>query len=238
MNRPHTALFMIQSLDGKISTGDVDTLDVDLDFKRIKGVREGVNQYYDLEKLADPFSLNTGRVMAKIGVNDRSTQPEKIGCSFVIIDSKPHLTAKGTEYVAQWVKRLFLVTSNHDHPAFDLRETYPNIEVMYYENDIDLADVLRKLHDEYAIERLTIQSGGTINAAWIRSSLIDQVSIVIAPCLIGGTHTQSLIGGESLHTQEDLIKIRSLKLVHCNVLENNYIHVLYDVDNEPEVHTI
>jgi len=29
--RPETTLFMIESLDGKISTGDADELDVDLD---------------------------------------------------------------------------------------------------------------------------------------------------------------------------------------------------------------
>ena len=40
--RPETTLFMIESLDGKISTGDNDELDVDKDFKRIVGVKEGL----------------------------------------------------------------------------------------------------------------------------------------------------------------------------------------------------
>jgi 2,5-diamino-6-(ribosylamino)-4(3H)-pyrimidinone 5'-phosphate reductase len=231
MNRPFTTLFMIQSLDGKISTGDVDELDVDKDFKRIAGVREGLHQYYDLEKQIDPFSLNTGRVMAKIGVNERNEEPVKIECSFIIIDSKPHLSLKGTEYIAKWVKRLFLVTSNPHHPAFKLSEQYPNIEILFYEQEVNLKDLLKKLKHNYHIERLTIQSGGTLNAAWIRSSLIDQVSVVIAPCLIGGATTQSLVGGESLHTQEDLLKIRALTLVQCNVLNNNYIHLIYEVDN-------
>lgn len=48
--RPHTTLFMIMSLDGKISSGDTDALDVDADWKRIQGVKEGLYQYYDLEK--------------------------------------------------------------------------------------------------------------------------------------------------------------------------------------------
>jgi len=55
-DRPVTTLFMIESLDGKISTGDVDELDVDKDFKRIVGVKEGLHQYYDLEKQTDLFS--------------------------------------------------------------------------------------------------------------------------------------------------------------------------------------
>ncbi|KKT30174.1 MAG: hypothetical protein UW16_C0017G0017, partial [Microgenomates group bacterium GW2011_GWC1_44_10] len=75
MDRTYNTLFLIQSLDGKISTGDTNFLDVDLDFKRIHGVKEGLSQYYDIEKTTDPFSLNSGKVMAKIGVNLRTAKP-------------------------------------------------------------------------------------------------------------------------------------------------------------------
>ena len=57
------------SLDGKISTGATDGFDMDLDLPRIPGVREGLHQYYDAEQHTDLWSLNTGRVMAKIGAN-------------------------------------------------------------------------------------------------------------------------------------------------------------------------
>ena len=45
-----TTLFMLMSVDGKISTGAVDELDVDRDFPRINGVKEGLYQYYEIEK--------------------------------------------------------------------------------------------------------------------------------------------------------------------------------------------
>lgn len=41
---------MLMSVDGKISTGAVDELDVDRDFPRINGVKEGLYQYYEIEK--------------------------------------------------------------------------------------------------------------------------------------------------------------------------------------------
>ena len=78
MKRPITTLFMLQSLDGKISSGSSDNLDVDKDFCKIDGVKEGLHQYYELEAETDTFSLNTGRVMAKIGVNDKKEYPKKI----------------------------------------------------------------------------------------------------------------------------------------------------------------
>lgn len=63
--RPITTLFMLESLDGKISSGKTDELDADKDWCKIVGVKEGLHQYYAIESTTDSFSLNTGRVMAK-----------------------------------------------------------------------------------------------------------------------------------------------------------------------------
>jgi len=173
--------------------------------------------------------------MAKIGVNERTEKSKKIGCSFILIDNKPRLTEKGTAYMAKWVKTLYLVTTNKDRPVYKIEDKFDNVdnvEIIPYENEVDLADLLEKMKNNYNAERITIQSGGTLNSHWIRQGLIDYVSIVIAPCLIGGSNTQSLIGGESLHNQEDLKKIKSLKLIRCDVLQNSYIHLFYDVIKE------
>ena len=57
--KPITTLFMLMSVDGKISTGAVDELDVDREFPRINGVKEGLYQYYEIEKTTDLWSLNS-----------------------------------------------------------------------------------------------------------------------------------------------------------------------------------
>lgn len=57
--KPITTLFMLMSVDGKISTGAVDELNVDRDFPRINGVKEGLYQYYEIEKTTDLWSLNS-----------------------------------------------------------------------------------------------------------------------------------------------------------------------------------
>ena len=86
MDRPVTTLFLLMSVDGKISTGASDELDVDRDFPLIPGVREGLHQYYEIEQTTDLWSLNSGRVQAKIGVNERE-MPEKTAVSFVVVDN-------------------------------------------------------------------------------------------------------------------------------------------------------
>ncbi len=47
--RPTTTLFMLMSVDGKISPGASDDLDVDKDFPNIIGLKEGLPQYYEIE---------------------------------------------------------------------------------------------------------------------------------------------------------------------------------------------
>lgn len=228
--RPINTLFMLMSLDGKINSGDSDELDVDRDWCKIDGVKEGLYQYYDIEKTTDWYSLNTGRVMAKIGVNERKEKPQKIDCRFIIIDRKPHLNEKGIEYLCNWVDILFLVTDNKSHPAYRLLDKFDNLKIIYYEN-IDLTKMMEDLKNNYDVERITIQSGGTLNCELLRKNLIDYVNIVIAPILVGGSTTNTLIDGKAISKVEELNKLKALELMETHVLQNSYIQLKYKVLN-------
>ena len=216
MNRPITTLFMLESLDGKISSGANDNLDADKDFPKIDGVKEGVHQYYELEQETDLFSLNTGRVMAKIGVNDKKEYHNKIDAvTFIIIDNKPHLNENGIDYLCHWVGKVILVTTNKEHPAFNIR--YENLDILLYD-ELDLKTLLEDLYSKYNAERLTIQSGGTLNGLFVRNKLIDYVNIVIAPILVGGKDVPTLVDGESINVEAELNKLLPLELLECNKL--------------------
>ncbi|MCI8637659.1 MAG: deaminase [Coprococcus sp.] len=224
MNRPITTLFMLMSVDGKISTGASDTLDVDQDFPGIPGVGEGLHQYYELEQTTDLWSLNTGRVQKKMGVNEKDF-PAKSPVSFVLLDNH-HLTEHGIRYFCAWSKRFVLITQNPAHPAFSVKEE--NLYIIQ-QDSLDLADALQTLKDDHGCERLTIQSGGTLNGLFLRSKLIDYVDIVIAPVLVGGKDTSTLIDGESITMIEDLNLLGVLQLEKCEALKESYIHLKYKV---------
>lgn len=229
-NRPITTLFMLMSLDGKINSGDTDELDADRDWCKIKGVKEGLNQYYEIEQTTDLYSLNTGRVMEKIGINTRKDKPNKTKCSFIIIDRKPHLNENGVEYLCNWLENLFLVTNNKDHPAYKLANKFNNLKILYYEN-IDLNKMLVDMKKNYGVSKITIQSGGALNCEFLREKLIDYVNIVVAPLLVGGAKTSTLIDGKAISKVEELGKLKALELQECNVLENSYIQLKYKVLN-------
>ncbi len=218
---------MLMSVDGKISTGDSDDLDFDKDLPRIVGVKEGLHQYYELERQTDLFSLNTGRVMEKLGVNDKAEEPRRLPVSYIILDNKPHLTKDGVIYLAKKVKKLFIVTTNEGHPA--LEERIENLTVSLEPGNYRLEKLFEKLKREYEIDAITIQSGGTLNAELFRADLIDHLSIVMAPLVVGGTTTPTLVDGEAIHSLADLKNLVPLKLVGVEQLADSYLHLRYDV---------
>lgn len=220
------------SVDGKISTGDTDGMDFDTDLPQIPGLREGLHQYYDIEKTTDTFSLITGRVLAKIGINEKTDVPEKIQVHFIIIDNNPHLTTQGVEYMAKKGNTIVIVTTNMLHPGFQLSHSNGNIKMISYTKVIDFHDLFVRLLKEYGAERITIQSGGTLNATLLNSNLIDRVLLVVTPVLIGGQNTPAIIDGESLHTHDDLRKLKTLQLVQCKKLDHSYLLLEYIVNNE------
>ena len=111
---------MLMSVDGKISTGSSDELDVDKDFPNITGVKEGLHQYYEFEQMSDLWSFNTGRVQQKMGVNEEDF-PAKSPVSFVLLDNH-HLTEHGIRYFCQLSKEFVMITQNPAHSAFLVKE--------------------------------------------------------------------------------------------------------------------
>ena len=92
-----------------------------------------------------------------------------------------------------------------------------------------LKDALVKLKLEFGCQRITIQSGGTLNGLFLRAKLFDYIDIVVAPILIGGKDTSTLIDGKSLLSERELSQLGVLKLQECVVLEDSYLRLRYKV---------
>jgi 2,5-diamino-6-(ribosylamino)-4(3H)-pyrimidinone 5'-phosphate reductase len=221
--RPVTTLFLLASVDGKISTGATNYFDFDQDLPTLPGVREGLQQYYDIEQTTDIWSFNSGAVMAKIGANTNSF-PEKTDVNFVVVDNT-HLTSRGVEWLSHKANNLVIITQNDRHPATWLE--LENVDVI--QQDIyNFRQAFEELYFFYGCEAITIQTGGTINSMLLRQGLIDYINIVVAPILIGGNDTPTLIDGPSVSSLCDL---RTLELLESKVLDNSYIQLTYKVNN-------
>ena len=224
MDRPITTLFLLTSVDGKISTGATDNMDMDQDFPTLTGVKEGLHQYYEIEQTTDLWSLNSGRVQAKIGVNTRE-MPKKTPVSFVLVDNT-HLDEHGVRYFCALSQKFVLITSNKSHPAFFMKQS--NLHIIY-QDQLSLGDALAILKSQYGCDRITIQTGGTLNSLFLREKLLDFVDIVVAPILIGGKDTPTLIDGASPETPQDLNQLGALRLLSCETLSDSYLRLRYEI---------
>lgn len=221
--RPKITMFMLMSVDGKISTGYTDDRDVDKDIPNISGVAEGLYQYYDIEKTTDLWSFNSGRTMAKIGINDMD-KPEKTPVSFVVMDNH-NLNEKGVRNMCAKSNKFVLITSNKNHPAYNMDNE--NLYVIYKKPQSPIADILKSLYENFGCENITLQTGGTINSIFLKEKLLDYVDIIIAPMLVGGSLTPTLIDGSPSEFGEDLSNIQTLELESYSILKNSYIRLRY-----------
>lgn len=222
---PVTTLFMLMSMDGKISTGAVDHRDFDRDLPRIPGVSEGLGQYYRLEQGTGRFSLNTGRVLAKVGWNETKTDITRLPVSFVVVDNQ-HLTDLGVRNMLQRSERLIVATSNRRHPSIAFDD--PRLVTIEADGRIDFTHLFGQLAD-LGVHELTVQSGGTLNAALVRAGLINYLSVVVAPVLVGGKDTPTLLDGDPVDGDDDLNLLRPLQLIGVRQMEHSYLHLQYAV---------
>ena len=151
--------------------------------------------------------------------------PEKTPVSFVLLDNT-HMTEHGVQYFCARSKEFVLITTNKNHPAFNIKAD--NLHIIYQEN-LSLEDALIELKKNHGCERITIQSGGTVNGMFLREKIFDYVDIVVAPVLIGGKETSTLVDGAALTKENELDKLGVLSLIGCDVLENSYIRLRYKV---------
>jgi riboflavin biosynthesis pyrimidine reductase len=93
---------------------------------------------------------------------------------------------------------------------------------------IDLPLALDQLY-ERGFRKLGLSGGGTMNGAFLRQGLVDEVSLVLAPLAIGGTSAPSLFESEDLIELDGAAR---LELKDLKRVGNGSVWVHYRVKNE------
>ena len=145
--------------------------------------------------------------------------------ALVLLDNH-HLSAHGVRYLCARSKQFVLITANREHPAFGVHED--NLHILFQE-ELSLADALVQLKARFGCERLTVQSGGTVNGLFLREKLFDFVDVVVAPVLVGGKDTATLVDGRSLQTRDELSQLGVLRLIEASALRDSYVRLRYQV---------
>lgn len=96
------------------------------------------------------------------------------------------------------------------------------------QDHVDLRDALKILHARYGIETLRVDSGGVLCGALLRAGLVDEVSVLLNPSLVGGRSPRSFFVAPDLTSDAGLIPLR---LRNVEVVEKDFVWLTYDVQN-------
>lgn len=73
---------------------------------------------------------------------------------------------------------------------------------------VDLGRALEQLADRFGVRTVRVDSGGTLNGALLRAGLVDEVSLLVHPYLVGGTSPRSPYRAEDLRPGADAVPAR------------------------------
>lgn len=215
--RPFNTMFLVQSLDGKISSGYTFDRDWDKDIAIMRGLKSGMDWYYREERKTDYWSLITDRIALKLGV-DKEQFPDHFHDHGCILWSGGHLSKETVDWMASRYKSFILVEEGVDECTRDYQVV----------NTTDPVKAFKLLWEDHGVERVTIQSGGTLNSVLLRAGLIDEVDVFIAPVLVGGRQTPTLVDGSDIISANDLSNIKRLELMYVEY-KHDFIRAHYSV---------
>jgi riboflavin biosynthesis pyrimidine reductase len=98
------------------------------------------------------------------------------------------------------------------------------------ERGVDLRLALEILNRELGIQRLLLEGGGSVNGAFLRAGLIDEISLVIVPAVDGAKGAPSVFDS----SDEDVgaaAPIRRMTLEHSQVLDGGAVWLRYKLEN-------
>lgn len=94
------------------------------------------------------------------------------------------------------------------------------------EQKVDLRHALEMLNELYSIKIVRVESGGTLNGVLLRANLVDEINLLLHPCLVGGTSSRSFYRAPDLTSPQGVIP---LKLKAIEQLEGDKLWVQYEV---------
>ncbi len=192
------------SVDGKTALPDGRQLRISCD--------EDIRRMYELRNSSDAVLVGINTILSddpKLTVKEtyvkNPRQPLRI-----VLDST--CRTPDTAQVLTEAARTLIVTTKGHMRTF----SGPHVEVMSCppdaRGDVDLMCMVQMLADR-GIKKLMVEGGGTILWSFLRNKLMDDMYVYVAPCVIGGTTTPTLVQGAGISQESEviLLKLRSVQ---------------------------
>ncbi|WP_143315876.1 bifunctional diaminohydroxyphosphoribosylaminopyrimidine deaminase/5-amino-6-(5-phosphoribosylamino)uracil reductase RibD [Clostridium sp. HBUAS56017] len=89
---------------------------------------------------------------------------------------------------------------------------------------VDLRELVKKL-GEQNIDSILLEGGATLNFSALQEGIVDKVQIYVAPMLLGGEMSKSIVGGKGVEHLKDAFRLKNLtsKSIGKDILIEGYV---------------
>ena len=145
----------------------------------------------------------------------------------VVVDSRGQIRNWRVIQREPYWREVVVLCSRTTPPAYldDLRQCHLGT-IVAGEERVDLRAALEELNARYGITKVRVDSGGILSGVLLRAGLVDEVSVLVGPCLVGGTSPRSMFVAPDLASPEGVIP---LKLIAVEQLRGDFVWLRYEV---------
>ena len=133
----------------------------------------------------------------------------------LIMDSKLRLPLDARVLTGSANAGLSIITTNRDCNAIALIQELGAEVIVCDEKDghIDINDMLKTLGKK-GINSILVEGGGEIISAFFRNNLVNKLTFVYAPLIIGGKNAIPAVGGSDIDSLTQGIKLKDVRSFH------------------------
>ncbi len=189
---PYVVIHSAVSVDGRM-----DRLTIDME------------RYYSLiPTWKEDCTLCGSETMLQAGLaeweHDGSSDPSNP--IIAVVDGRGRF--KGWSNVAPspfWSRGVALSTTRTPQEHLELVRSSGADVIVAGDEHVDLRAALSELASKYGVRTVRVDSGGTLNGALLRAGLVDEVSVLVHPQLIGGRSPSSFLIADDLGSGEEAV---------------------------------
>lgn len=214
--RPYVILNAAMTLDGKIATSSGSS--------NISGAKD-LERVHELRKDCDGIMVGIGTVLAddpRLTVHKIDAKPSDNPVR-IVVDSKCRTPADAR--ITNGDSKTIIAMANEYKDEFKASDKYEILKSkgvkFFFSGDVqvDLKMLMIYLHEE-GIDKLMLEGGSTLNFSMIKAGLIDEISICVAPMVVGGVNAKTFFDGEGFNIMDESVK---LKLIDYYRLDKDFI---------------
>jgi 2,5-diamino-6-(ribosylamino)-4(3H)-pyrimidinone 5'-phosphate reductase len=208
---------------------------VSLDSKA-DGFEYDMGTYYRLAETFRPDAIISGaETMLKAGVSEEVPEwsyevaknyPSCSRCIMAIVDSQGRVSNwSALKKQPFWKMPVALCSESTPMEHLDHLKAEGVDTVIAGKDKVDLGKALEILQQRYKVETVRVDSGGTLAAIMLKEGLVDELSVIVSPCIVGNLSKTSLVSSDLL----DLDSCIKLALQHIEELDDGKVWLKYDV---------